>query len=63
MFRLLGLVLGKAILEKVPISPHLDYTILNRIIQRKTQVDDLEHYDEGVLTRFASNLQSSYSIS
>jgi len=34
IFKLFGAALGKALLEKIPILPHVDYLYLNNILRR-----------------------------
>lgn len=47
-FKLVGLILGKAVLERIPISAYLDRTILQLILGNQVSVEDIQHYDDGL---------------
>lgn len=47
-FRLLGIVVGKAIFERNPINAYFDRTIIRHILGQQINLDDIEFYDRSV---------------
>jgi hypothetical protein len=45
---MLGAMIAKSILERIPISAHLDYTVLSLISGNPITLDLLEYYDDGL---------------
>ncbi len=47
-FRLLGIVIGKAIFERNPINAYLDRTIIRHMLGQQITLADIEFYDRQV---------------
>lgn len=45
-FRLLGIVVGKAIFERVPLNAFLDRTIIRHMLGQTVVIDDIFYYDK-----------------
>lgn len=46
--RILGVVIGKAIFERIPLKCFLNYTILRQLCCQPIQVNDIYTYDKDV---------------
>lgn len=46
--RILGVVIGKAIFERIPLQCFLNYTILRQLCGQPLQFNDLYNYDKDV---------------
>jgi hypothetical protein len=46
--RILGIVIGKAIFERIPVKCLLNYTILRQLCCQPIQVNDIYTYDKDV---------------
>lgn len=47
-FRLLGKVIGKAVLERVPFEAYMDKTLIRQLIGSPVTLDDIFTFDEQV---------------
>lgn len=47
--KLLGYLIAKALLERIPINCHLNHTIWRQLLQQRIIIDDLYSYDKEVL--------------
>lgn len=47
--KVLGIIIGKAIFERISISCYLDRTILRQIVGQPVHFEDVYTYDESVL--------------
>lgn len=47
--KILGVVIGKAIFERIPLKCFLNYTILRQICSQPVQINDIYTYDIDVL--------------
>jgi hypothetical protein len=47
--RILGVVIGKAIFERIPLKCMLNYTILRQICGQALQINDVYSYDKDVV--------------
>ena len=43
--KILGVVIGKAIFERIPLKCFLNYTILRQICSQPVQMNDINTYD------------------
>lgn len=51
---ILGVVIGKAIFERIPLNCYLNYTILRQLGGRPLQFNDLYSYDKDVCSNVYS---------
>ncbi len=47
--KVLGIIIGKAIFERISISCYLDRTILRQIVGQAVHFEDVYSYDDNVL--------------
>lgn len=47
--KILGIVIGKAIFERIPLKCFLNYTILRQICSQPVQLNDVFNFDQDVL--------------
>lgn len=52
LFTLFGVILGKAIFQKIPIMSYLDQTVLRQLTGRQIVLDDLNGFDKGLYQSF-----------
>jgi hypothetical protein len=45
---ILGVVIGKAVFERIPLKCMLNYTILRQICAQPVQINDIHSYDKDV---------------
>jgi len=47
--KILGIIIGKAIFERISINCYLDRTVLRQILGQAVHLEDVYTYDENVL--------------
>ena len=47
-FKLLGKIIGKAIFERITVNAYFDRSIINYILGRPTEIEDIFFYDSQV---------------
>ena len=47
-FRFAGMVLGKALFDKVPVDAPLNRLLFNAIVDTENTLEDIRHYDSAV---------------
>lgn len=60
--KILGIIIGKAIFERISISCYLDRTILRQIVGQPIHLEDVYTYDENVLFDFKKIYKSMKQI-
>lgn len=47
--KILGIIIGKALFERIPLKCFLNYTILRQICSQNIQMNDIYTYDSDVI--------------